>query len=141
MCCWKHRASRGSYPSVLPRYILLTLVDLYNHTQGKAPPLCDLQEGICHGLANGLSPAKARAIWARQEPQRILTKFTDCSLRQGAMPLKGTYKGDIFSSLASAPRYVSRVFDLKAVFFELLHAKPCRIISTFHQKLNFESET
>ena len=32
------------------------------------------------------------------------------------------------------------ILDLKTVFFELLHAKPCRIIWKFPQKLSFEPE-
>ena len=31
------------------------------------------------------------------------------------------------------------VFCIKAVFFQLLHAKPCRIIWKLHQKINFGS--
>ena len=34
-----------------------------------------------------------------------------------------------------------KVFGLKAVFFELLHAKAFRIIWTLSQKVSFESET
>ena len=32
-------------------------------------------------------------------------------------------------------------FGFKSVFFELLHAKPCRIIQKLPQKVSFESET
>ena len=36
---------------------------------------------------------------------------------------------------------IFKVFGLKIVFFELLHAKPYRIFYKFRQKISFESET
>ena len=64
----------------------------------------------------------------------------DCNLRQGARHLKGTYKGDLFTYCVTFSTYLLsnlNLFGLKTVFSELLHAKPCRIIQTFHQKVNF----
>ena len=36
---------------------------------------------------------------------------------------------------------ISKVFGLKTVFFELLHAKPCRTIMVLPQTISFGSET
>ena len=69
--------------------------------------------------------APARAPAAKTKP---MAKLADCSLRQGARPLEGTYKGDWFTYFLICYLLISFICYLKTMFFELLNAKPCRII-------------
>ena len=70
----------------------------------------------------------------RAPGHRVLLHAPDCSLGQGARPLKGTYKGDLFTYVFVFLYfwYLFRLLGLKNMFFELLHANSFIIIFKFN---------
>ena len=95
-------------------------------------PLWSYPCGATRAATRGAGQAKTWACRSSRDP-----------LRQGARPIEGTYKGCFsdFFQIIFIFFELFNVFCLKNVFFELLHAKPCRIIYKFHQNTILGPET
>ena len=104
--------------------------EFYSHGPERFLPLSIAQLTV-HTPPDRLHDPSPNTSELEEHRKSSVADGADCSLRQGARHLKGTYKGNCLTYSLNCFVYFGimfMLFGLKTMFLELLHAKPCRII-------------